>query len=645
MTSWEAGTTAQTGPASLIPRPRPAPDPLRGAAAVADPWWMDTMDAVIRTCHAHGRADLAEHLARRRARLLHPQLRVLVTGTAQQGRSRLVNALINAGVCGLLPDAGTGLPTVVHHADTPVAHLVRRDSAAADWTAAVGLQDRIPLATDRLAASLAEAAATLPADAPAHVDVGVPRSLLAGGLVLIDAPALSPEAGDRATAAARDLADRAGADLVLYACEAGRQLSDAELTVLAGLGQIFPGLLVVLTKADYTPDWRRDLAESRIRLNQAGVPAAVAAVSSSLRLHAVRTGDEALNRESGFTDLLVHLRKMAEAKPDRLARATAGALGRLVLQELAAPLRAELENRDAAGSSDAAAHLQATHRRLDELRKCTVRWQNKLSDEVGDLMSDIEHDLREGVKKLLAEADEFFTTNDPAKSWDEFEPWLRDAVRDLTQTSVSWLAERTEWMARRTAGMFPPEAGDVLPPTALAITGRGSLEGVSTLDAPPVATFTPGQKLFIGLRGSYGGVVMFGLATSLAGMSLINPISIGGGALFGGKSVRDESKTLLKRRQTEARNAVRQHVDDIFTKLNKDARDSVRQAQRALRDHFTAVTEDLQEDAVESLRDAKAAADRDAAAREAHGRRLREELTRLAELHTQAQALSERARS
>jgi hypothetical protein len=260
-------------------------------------------------------------------------------------------------------------------------------------------------------------------------------------------------------------------------------------------------------------------------------------------------------------------------------------------------------------------------------------------------MSDIEHDLREGVKKLLAEADEFFTTNDPAKSWDEFEPWLRDAVQDLTQTSVSWLAERTEWMARRTAGMFPPEAGDVLPPTALAITDGASLSGVSPLDAPPVATFTPGQKLFIGLRGSYGGVVMFGLATSLAGMSLINPISIGGGALFGGKSVRDESKTLLKRRQTEARNAVRQHVDDIFTKLNKDARDSVRQAQRALRDHFTAVTEDLQEDAVESLRDAKAAADRDAAAREAHGRRLREELTRLAELHTQAQALSERARS
>jgi hypothetical protein len=627
--------TAHTVPDSLIPRPRPVPDPLRGAA---DPWWMDTMDAVIRACQAHGRADLAERLAGRRARLLHPQLRVLVAGAAQQGRSRLVNALINAPACGVL-DADVALPTVVRHAGTPTAHLVRRDSATAGWTAAVGLQARIPLAAERLAASLAEAVATLPAGAAAHVDVGVPRSVLAGGLVLIDAPALSvgePVAG---------LADRAGADLVLWTCEAGRQLGDDELAVLSGLSQWFPGLLVVLTKTDYAPDWRRDLAETRLRLNRAGIPAAVAAVSSSLRVHAVRTGDEALHRESGFAGLLVHLRKMVEAKPDRLASATAGALGRIAVQELALPLRAELDNQGDAGASDASAHLQATHRRLDDLRKCTVRWQNRLSDEVTDLMSDVEHDLRERVKALLAEADEFFTTNDPAKSWDEFEPWLRQSLQDLAGTSMTWLAERTEWMARRTADMFPPEAADVLPPTALAITDGGALGSVSALDAPPVARFTPGQKLFIGLRGSYGGVVMFGLATSLAGMSLINPISIGGGALFGGKSVRDESKTLLKRRQAEARASVRQYVDDIFTRLNKDARDSVRRVQRALRDHFTAVTEDLQEEAMESLRNAKAAADRDAAAREARGRRLREELTRLAELHTQAQALTDRARA
>ncbi|HEY0534682.1 MAG TPA: GTP-binding protein, partial [Actinoplanes sp.] len=144
-------------------------------------------------------------------------------------------------------------------------------------------------------------------------------------------------------------------------------------------------------------------------------------------------------------------------------------------------------------------------------------------------------------------------------------------------------------------------------------------------------------------RGSYGGVVMFGLVTSLAGMSLINPISIGGGALFGGKTIRDESKSLLKKRQAEAKTAVARHVDDVFVRLNKEARDTVRRVQRALRDHFTAVTEDLQEIVMESLRNAKAAADQDVAARELHARRVQQELQSLVQLYEQAQALSGRA--
>jgi predicted transcriptional regulator len=125
-------------------------------------------------------------------------------------------------------------------------------------------------------------------------------------------------------------------------------------------------------------------------------------------------------------------------------------------------------------------------------------------------------------------------------------------------------------------------------------------------------------------------------------MSLINPISIGGGALFGGKSIREEGKSLLKRRQAEAKTAVQRHVDDVFVALNKDAKDTVRRVQRALRDHFSAVTEDLQEAVMESLRSAKAAADQDVAAREQRARRIEQELTRLAELQRQAQALGDR---
>jgi hypothetical protein len=189
------------------------------------------------------------------------------------------------------------------------------------------------------------------------------------------------------------------------------------------------------------------------------------------------------------------------------------------------------------------------------------------------------------------------------------------------------------------ADQFPQEAGEVLPPWVPAV-GADLPDRVTPLGSPPVERFTASQKLFTGLRGSYGGVLMFGLATGLAGMSLINPISIGGGALFGGKSIREESKSLRKRRQAAAKVAVQRHVDEIFVGLNKDAKDTVRRIQRALRDHFSAVTEDLQEAIVDSLRTAKAAADQDVAAREARARRIEQELTRLAELYVQAQALN-----
>jgi hypothetical protein len=188
------------------------------------------------------------------------------------------------------------------------------------------------------------------------------------------------------------------------------------------------------------------------------------------------------------------------------------------------------------------------------------------------------------------------------------------------------------------AAEFPPELGHVLPSWVPAVPGDLP-HRVTELDSPHVERFTLSQKVFTGLRGSYGGVLMFGLATSLTGMSLINPISLSGGALFGGKSIREEGRSLLKRRQATARAAVQRHVDEIFIGMAKDAKDSVRRVQRALRDHYTAVTEDLQDAIVESLRTAKVAADQDAAARETRARRVEHELIRLAGLQKQSLAL------
>jgi hypothetical protein len=152
--------------------------------------------------------------------------------------------------------------------------------------------------------------------------------------------------------------------------------------------------------------------------------------------------------------------------------------------------------------------------------------------------------------------------------------------------------------------------------------------------------FTFSQKVFTGLRGSYGGVVMFGLLTSLVGLPLINLVSVGAGALFGGKSLRDESGVRLQRRQAVAKATVQRHVEEFFLRFSKDCRDVARQVHRTLRDHFLNLAEELQGELADSARLAKQAADREAAEQDRRDRELQREFDALVALHRKAHLLA-----
>ena len=633
----DLGNTTSVVPRSRVQVGTRAIQPSAGSASR----WLSVLDETIATCARHGRTDLHEWLSGRRAQLLAPQLRVLVTGATAQGKSHLVNALINAPVCRDSEPVATPIATVVSHGDVPAASLVRRAFSTADWIAEQ--QHRVALSAERLSESLTEALLGQPASVIPllHAEVEVPRALLANGLVLIDTPPLTdlPEASQAAIADLRLLVTYARADLVMFVCESTREITDAELEVLGDLARLYPHLVLALTKTDIAPRWRERLARTNARLTDAGVPATVIAVSTVLRQHALRSSSDALNDESGYPHLIGHLQRTMAAKSDELARDTVSLLGRLAAERISTPLRANLKQQG--DPSGATAELHEAQRRLEELRRATGRWQNCLADESADLMSDIEHDLRERTRAILAEAERTLETVDPARAWDDFEPWLRQALREAGETSFGWLAERAEWLTRRVAEELPESSSDPLPEWVSTAVDEAP-DRTTNLSAPPVERFTVSQKLFIGLRGSYGGILMVGLVTSLSGMSLINPFSIGGGALFGGKTIRDESKSLLRRRQATARMAVQRHVDEIFVGLAKDARDSVRRLQRNLRDHFSAVTEDIHDAIMDSMRSAKAAADHDLAARAQHVRRTEQELDRLADLFAQAQALTPR---
>jgi hypothetical protein len=546
------------------------------------PLWLDVLDETIQACAVYRRADLAGQLRRKRGQLLDPTLRVLVAGEAKQGKSQLINALVNAPVCAVGDDLTTRVPAVVGYAEQP-----------AITTGASG-----------------------------HAEIGVPRELLRTGLILVDTPPLG----------GLDQGLLAQVDAILLACDASGPLSAGEVAFLRDAARRCPNVILAVTKTDLCPQWKSVVERDRDLLAAAGIPARLVPVSAALRLRAAGANDVRLNAESGFPDLVRFLTADVRAKAVRWAPRGAAAVVGAALEELAAPLRAERSTVDADYALGAEWELREAQRRFDELRRHSLRWQNTLSDEIADLISDIEYDLRDRTRQIVRAVDEFFDSADPAAVWDGFEPWLVENLRAAAEANFAWLVARADWIARQIAAGFPEYRDGALPRTSFRVP-PDVFDGAADLAEPASGHFGFGHKVFTGMRGSYGGLVMFGLLTSLAGFPLVNAVSLGAGALFGGKSLRDEGENRRLRRQVGAKAAVQRHIEDFFLKFSKDCRDVVRQVHRTLRDHFTAVAEEMQDALIESARVAKQNADRGAAERNRRNQEIERELDALASLH------------
>ena len=573
------------------------------------PAWLEVLNETLDACRTHGRADLAERLRRRRDAPAG-QIRLGVLGFPKQGKGYLLNAVLNAPVCAVGDAATPAVPTEIAYAAEPAATLVGRS------------RERIPVAVEQLNGELG----ARPAGTLSRVEVGVPRELLSAGLVLIDTPPVGDPRSPR-TAAALDLLDEA--DAVILVSDATAPLSAAELALARHVRTWCPHVVLTLTKIDSCPGWRAVAERDRAMLAEAGIDAPVLPVSAVVRQAAAKAGDADLNARSGFPELLTWIAEQA-ARPQEQSRALLAAVG---VRAAAAELVESLRDRVDAAGQDAglgqAALLQRAQRRADDLRRQNTRWQNLLSDEVTDLLSDAEYDLRERTRKIVTTIDQTFDEGDPAKVWEDFSAWLDDSLADAVETNYSWLADRAEWIAQATAACFGAQYEHALPDLRLDGSGVESLDDVRR---PKIEKFKIGQQAFTGLRGSYGGVLMFGLVTSLAGLPLINPVSIGAGAAFAAKTIKDEGGMRLQRRQAVAKQAAQRHVDDVFLRFSKECRDSIRLVQRRLRDHFTGLAEELADELTRERETIMAGT----AERERRTVHIRREIDRLAGLHQRA---------
>ncbi|HHU40525.1 MAG TPA: Isoniazid-inducible protein iniA [Propionibacterium sp.] len=550
--------------------------------APANPALAGLVEHVGRLATTAGRTDLVERLLATRRRLQDPNVRVVVVGEFKQGKSKLINALVNAPACPIDDDVATSVPTSVGYGDEPAAFVFRRTDGEPGRDDLV----REPIPLENLADYVSESGNPGNEKNLVGAEVLLPREILKGGLRLVDSPGVGSL--DSASALAT-LSALSSAHAVLLVSDASQEYTEPEVQLLKRAMRISPNVAAVLAKTDLYPDWREIETIDRGHLTGIGdLP--LFPVSSDLRLLAATEQDRELNTESGFPALVAHLRADVLQRAETIVARSALHDVSFVVEQMTLSTRTELSAlANPEGTPRLIAELEDAKAKADDFRSRSSRWQVALADGVADLISDMEHDLRDRLRRVQREAEQAIDEGDPGPIWDQLAEWIDQRVASGVSETFVWTDERSQWLTDEIAQIFAQEQFE-LPRVAVGSTD-GLLDPVERLPDFDPGHLSAGEKIYIGVRGSYGGVLMVGLATGLIGLSLINPLSLLAGVLVGRRAYREDMTARLTRRRFEAKNIVRRYIDEVTFQVSKQLKDRLRIVQRTNRDHFGAIAD------------------------------------------------------
>ena len=309
-----------------------------------------------------------------------------------------------------------------------------------------------------------------------------------------------------------------------------------------------------------------------------------------------------------------------------------------VVDQLTATIEPELVAlADPASAEPVLARLDTAKERAERLRSQSAKWQQTLNDGSQDLTSDMEHELRQRFRAIVGESDATLDEHDPVDMWDDFEHWLHRRIGYDLAAHHRAIADRANTLAATVAAHFAEDEDEL---------------GVEVhLDLRPVASQTLRDRVplersglsgnaLAAVRGSYGGLLMFGMVGQMAGLALLNPFSVLIGVGLGRRGLRDEKRRQLVQRQQQAKMAVRKYLDDINIESSKISRDAIRHAHRELRDEFATRAEQLQSTIRESIRSAEAATKEALSERQARLQTARAEHERAAAIRDRADRLA-----
>lgn len=562
----------------------------------------ELIETVARAASSMGRSDLVQRLDHTHERLVDPNVRVIVIGEFKQGKSKLVNAIVNAPVCPIDDDIATSVPTAIGYGAQPGAWVIKVRENKESHDPEV-YREAIPI--DSLAQYVSELGNANNEQGIRAAEVLLPREILRGGLRLIDSPGVG---GMDSAHALTTLSALASAHAVLLVSDASQEYTEPEMQLFRHAMRVSPNVAAVLAKTDLYPEWRAIKKIDRNHLKELGeVP--LFAVSSDLRLLAATENSSELNDESGFPKLVAHLRADILGQAELIGARGAVHDITFVLDQITVSLRSELTVLlHPEDTPRLITELEITKAKLEEFRSRSSRWNTTLNDGIADLIADMDYDLRDRLRRVMREAEESIDEGDPGPIWEQITEWVDQRVATAISETFVWTDERSRWLTEEVAELFAQDR-NTLPTIEVAGT-NDLLDVVDPLPAVGDGKLGAGEKIYIGVRGSYGGVLMMGLATGLIGLPLINPLSLVVGVLVGRRAYREDMGNRLMRRRMEAKGIVRRYIDEVTFQVGKELRDRMRTVQRTIRDHFTGIGDEMNRSLGEALQAARQSADR-----------------------------------
>jgi replication fork clamp-binding protein CrfC len=560
---------------------------------------VELIDHSTKIAATYDRGDLVERLGKAKERISDPQIRVVIAGQLKQGKSQLLNSLLNVPVARVGDDETTALATVVSYGEKASARLIvsRGDGAEPEVI-------EIPpseVQTDLRRAPQAGGREVL------RAEITAPSPLLKNGLAFVDTPGVGGHGQPHLSATLGLLPD---ADAMLMISDTSQEFTEPEMIFIRQALEICPLATILATKTDLYPHWREIVAVNEAHLRRAGVNVPVTPVSSILRSHAIQMNDKELNEESNFPAVVKFLSEKVLSRENDRVRDQVLAEVRSAAEHLTLAVTTELS---AINDPDARDRMTADLERrkqeaMDALAQ-TALWQQVLNDGITDLTADVDHDLRGRFRAITQHTEKVIDGCDPTQHWAEIGAELENAIATAVGDNFVWAYQRAGALAEEVAQNFQEAGIDAVDMPQIDAremgAGFGEMKSVSKLEAKPIGK---GHKVVTGMRGSYGGVLMFGMITSFAGLGMFNPLSLGAGLVLGRKAYKEDMENRMARVRNEAKGNMRRFVDDVSFIVSKESRDRLKGIQRQLRDHYRGIANQTTRSLNESLQASLAAA-------------------------------------